>query len=395
MAKYLTLVDILRDRSQHLPNQVAYTFLSDGETEAGCLTYRQLETQVRAIAAYLQSSIHPGDRVLVVYPYTAGLEFIASFFGCIYAGAIAVTTNPPSSNDDITKLQERAESSQPKVILSTALFSLHIRKKLEKNPTLAPSLKHLPWIATDQIDLSYASQWVEPKIDSKTLAFFQHTSGSTGTPKGVMVTHGNVLHNSQVIHQAFEHNTDSQGVSWLPMFHDMGLIGGVVQPLYGGFPVTLMSPVALIQKPIRWLKAISRYGATTSGGPNFAYDLVVRRAIPEQLENLDLSRWSVAFSGAETVRAGTIERFAKIFAPYGFQREAFYPCYGMAETTLFITGGAKVSPPVIKEVDAEALAENRVIEGHGKSRSVVSCGWGRLGDEITIVDPDSHRQRSD
>ena len=289
MNEYLTIIDILRDRSQNLPNQIAYTFLPDGETESGSLTYQQLEIKVQAIAAYLQSIIIPGDRVLVVYPYTAGLEFNPSFFGCIYAGAIAVTNNPPLNSEAIAKLQERVESSQAKVILTTESLLQSIQEKLAINPDLAPQLKYLPWIATDKILPSPSSPWVEPKIDRDTVAFLQYTSGSTGKPKGVMVTHGNVLHNSQIIYQSFEHNPDSRGLSWLPMFHDMGLIGGVVQPLYGGFPITLMSPVALIQKPIRWLEAITKYKATTSGGPNFAYDLVSRQATPEQLKNLDLS----------------------------------------------------------------------------------------------------------
>lgn len=394
MAKYLTLIDLLRDRSQNLPSQIAYTFLPDGETSSGTLTYQQLETQVKAIAAHLQSIISSGDRVLVVYPYTAGLEFIASFFACIYAGAIAVTSNPPISRDAITKLEQRADSCQPKVILTTQYLFVQIQEQLAKNPELAPRLNNLPWIATDKIPLSQASAWVKPDIDIDTLAFFQYTSGSTGQPKGVMVTHRNVLHNSEIIYQSFEHTAESQGVIWLPMFHDMGLIGGVVQPLYGGFPVTLMSPVALVQKPIRWLQAISRYKATTSGGPNFAYDLVSRQVTPEQIKSLDLSSWNVAFSGAEPVRAATLDRFSETFAPCGFRREAFYPCYGMAETTLFISGGAKTKSPVIKNVDAEALAENRIVVGGEKSKSVVSCGWGWLGDQIAIVDPESHTQCS-
>ncbi|OZH55424.1 AMP-binding protein [Hydrocoleum sp. CS-953] len=395
MAQYSTIIDILKDRSENLPNQTAYTFLPDGETKSGSLTYQQLNTQVRAIAAHLQSFIIPGDRILVVYPYTAGLEFITSFLGCICAGAIAVTSNPPLNNDAIAKLQERVESSEPKAILTTESFLKEIRGKLAKNPDLAPKLNQYPWIATDKISFYEAPQWREPKIDPDTLAFFQYTSGSTGKPKGVMVTHGNVLHNSEIIYQSFEHSPESQGVIWLPMFHDMGLIGGVIQPLYGGFPVTLMSPVALIQKPIRWLEAISKYRATTSGGPNFAYDLVSRQVTPQQLKKLDLSSWSVAFSGAEPVRAATLERFAQTFTPCGFRREAFYPCYGMAETTLFISGGTKTKAPTIKYVDAEALAENRVVVGGEKSRAVVSCGWSWLGDEIVIVDPESLTKRSE
>ncbi len=395
MAKYLTLIELLRDRAQNLPNQTAYTFLPDGETCSGSLTYQQLETQVQVIAAHLQSITSPGDRVLVVYPYTAGLEFIASFFACIHAGTIAVTSNPPTSRDAIAKLEQRANSCQPKVILTTESLFVHIQEQLAKNSELAPTLKILPWVATDKISLSEASAWVEPEIDINTLAFFQYTSGSTGQPKGVMVTHGNVLHNSEIIYQSFEHTADSRGLIWLPMFHDMGLIGGVVQPLYGGFPVTLMSPVALVQKPIRWLQAITEYKATTSGGPNFAYDLVSRQVTPEQLESLDLSSWNVAFSGAEPVRAATLERFAETFAPCGFRREAFYPCYGMAETTLFISGGAKTKSPVVKYVDAEALAENRVVVDSEKNKAVVSCGWGWLGDEIAIVDPELLVPRSE
>ena len=395
MAKYLTILDILNHRSQYLPDQIAYKFLPDGETESGSLTYQQLNDQVRAIAAHLQSVISPGDRVLVVYPYNAGLEFVASFFGCICAGAIAVTSNPPLNSNAIAKLQERVESSEPKAILTTESFLQQIQAKLAKNRDLAPKLKQLPWIATDKISCSEAPQWREPKIDPETLAFFQYTSGSTGKPKGVMVTHSNILHNSEIIYQSFEHSSESQGVIWLPMFHDMGLIGGVIQPLYGGFPVTLMSPIALIQKPIHWLKAISKYKGTTSGGPNFAYDLVSRQVTPKQLKNLDLSSWSIAFSGAEPVRAATLDRFAETFAPCGFRREAFYPCYGMAETTLFISGGTKTKAPVMKYLDAEALAENRIVFGGKKSKAVVSCGWGWLGDEIVIVEPESLTRRSE
>ena len=225
MAKYLTILDILNHRSQYLPDQIAYKFLPDGETESGSLTYQQLNDQVRAIAAHLQSVISPGDRVLVVYPYNAGLEFVASFFGCICAGAIAVTSNPPLNSNAIAKLQERVESSEPKAILTTESFLQQIQAKLAQNPDLAPKLKQLPWIATDKISCSEAPQWREPKIEPETLAFFQYTSGSTGKPKGVMVTHSNILHNSEIIYQSFEHSSESQGVIWLPMFHDMGLIG--------------------------------------------------------------------------------------------------------------------------------------------------------------------------
>ncbi|HCF29715.1 MAG TPA: AMP-dependent synthetase, partial [Cyanobacteria bacterium UBA11049] len=221
---------------------------------------------------------------------------------------------------------------------------------------------------------------------------------STGTPKGVMVSHGNLLHNSAAIHKCFAHTSNSQGVIWLPPYHDMGLIGGVLQPLYGGLPVTLMSPVDFLQKPFRWLQAISRYKATTSGGPNFAYDLCVRKIKPEQLESLDLSTWEVAFTGAEPVRAQTLEQFAATFEPCGFRREAFLPCYGMAETTLIVSGGLTSALPIIRQVDGAALEQNRVVAATGKQESVralVGCGQSVLDQKILIVDPETLTPRPD
>ncbi|MEL7037215.1 MAG: fatty acyl-AMP ligase [Cyanobacteria bacterium J06592_8] len=385
----LTLVSLLRDRAQHLPNQTAYTFLADGETESGTLTYYQLDQQAQAISAYLQSIGEPGSRALVIYPYTAGLEFIAAFFGCLYAGFVAVTNNPPHSAKDLVKICDRLQSSESIVILTTQGLLSHLKQQSRQYPEFEPLFDQFPCIATDTLPPSNTN-WVEPTLTPDHLAFLQYTSGSTGTPKGVMVTHRHVMHNSALIYQGFEHSPQSRGVMWLPLFHDMGLIGGVIQPLYGGFPVTLMSPVSLIQKPLNWLNAISRYQATTSGGPNFAYDLLCRQIKPEQLETLDLSYWEVAFSGAEPVRAHTIEQFSQIFAPCGFRREAFYPCYGMAETTLFITGGRKSSAPIIKCLDSKSLEENRVVEvesSHPHLRLIVGCGQPNLGDEVRIVNP--------
>ncbi|CAC5343868.1 MULTISPECIES: fatty acyl-AMP ligase [Planktothrix] len=399
MSSFSNLVDLLRDRAEHKPDQLAYRFLADGETSQQTLTYLQLHQQAVQIASYLQSFLSPGDRVLVVYPYSAGLEFIAAFFGCLYAGAIAVTDNPPVSPQAIVKLQTRLESSQCRAILSTKALieQLKIQFSVEKEEETRRGTS-LRWVATDDLlAQNLAIDWQEPPINGDTVAFLQYTSGSTGTPKGVIVTHGNVLHNSAIIYKAFGHHNNSKGLIWLPLFHDMGLIGGVVQPLYGSFPVTLMSPVALVQKPFRWLEAISEYQATTSGGPNFAYDLVCRTATPEKLEQLDLSSWDVAFSGAEPVRWDTLKRFAEIFGPCGFKPEAFYPCYGMAETTLFISGGHKHQTPNILWVDPVALEHNQVIQTQEtslannpqsrKTRSLVSCGFPWLADEVMIVDP--------
>jgi acyl-CoA synthetase (AMP-forming)/AMP-acid ligase II len=380
-----TLVELLRLRAQN-QSDTAYSFLQDGETANIKLTYKELDRQARAIAAKLQSFDAIGSGALLLYP--PGLEFIAAFFGCLYAGVVAVPAYPPRNNQNMSRLQAIIASSQATIALTTA--SLH--SKIENRDDLNPEFTKLHWLATDNIDSDLAKEWQEPTLSSDTLAFLQYTSGSTGTPKGVMVSHGNLLHNSALIHKCLADTPNSQGVSWLPPYHDMGLIGGVLQPLYVDAPMILMSPVDFLQKPFRWLQAISRYKATTSGGPNFAYDLCVNKIKPEQLASLDLSSWQVAFTGAEPVRAETLERFARTFAPCGFRKEAFLPCYGMAETTLIVTGGLKTALPIVRQVDAAALEQNQVVtvahEQEG-TRAIVGCGQTWLDQKILIVDPES------
>jgi acyl-CoA synthetase (AMP-forming)/AMP-acid ligase II len=390
-----TIVDVLLDKSVHQPHQIAYTFLADGENESGSCTYQELDLQARAIAVQLLTKVKPGDRALLVYPYTAGLEFIAGFLGCLYAGVIAVTDYPRQHIKSLTQYQDRIVDCQAAIALTTQEFADRVKGVLITNPSLALKLKALPWIASDRVNLDLASQWQKPEITSETLAYLQYTSGSTGQPKGVMITHGNILHNSEVIYQSFGHHPQTRILMWLPMFHDMGLIGGVMQPLYTGLPAVLMSPIALAQKPFLWLQAISKYKITTSGGPNFAYDLLCQKVTDEQRASLDLSHWSVAFSGAEPVRAETLAKFAELYEPCGFKKEAFYPCYGMAEVTLFITGGHAENYPTISHLDQTALTEDQVVviaPAHPNSKAVVSCGHTWLGDEIIIVDPETKTQ---
>ncbi|HEU4537342.1 MAG TPA: AMP-binding protein, partial [Polyangiaceae bacterium] len=253
-----------------------------------------------------------------------------------------------------------------------------------------------------------------PALGPSSLALLQYTSGSTGQPKGVMVTHGNLLHNAELVRQGFETSAESTGVIWLPPYHDMGLIGGVVQPVYAGFPVVLTSPLSFLRRPLRWLELVSERGATVSGGPDFAFDLCVRKSSPAERARLDLSRWQVAFCGAEPVRAATLERFAAAFAPAGFRREAFYPCYGLAEATLAVSGGARSAAPIVRRFGREALRKGRAepageertapaSEGRAQpasdaapmSTAVALVGCGRaLGDQmVVIVDPDTGRPR--
>jgi acyl-CoA synthetase (AMP-forming)/AMP-acid ligase II len=332
-----------------------------------------------------------GPRALLVYPYDAGLDFIAAFLGCLYAGIVAVPNHPPRNNKAYSKLCDRLTASQASFILTNTALLPKLKRHLS-TPELTAKFQSLIWVSTNEIPLDQASDWVAPPLNSDALAFLQYTSGSTGLPKGVMVTHSCILHNQQLLQMAFGHTEQLIGMGWLPLYHDMGLIGNVLQTLYMGGSCVLMSPIAFVQKPIRWLHAISRYRATTSGAPNFAYDLLCRHVTAEQQEQLDLSSWEVAFSGAEPVRSATLEQFITKFSVCGFRREAFYPCYGMAEATLFIAGGQKNEPPTVKYFEEKALEQNQVTEVNGNqegARSLVSCGQAWLDSKLLIVDSQS------
>ena len=378
-------VDLLRFRATEHPDRTAYIFLENGEIEADRLTYAQLDRKAAEIADYLlNSGAKPGDRALLLYP--ASLDFITGFFGCLYAGIIAVPAYPPRRNQSLDRLQAIAQDCHPTLALTTQKVITDTQKTWEQDP-LSSSLI---WLATDT--LPHPSSPVLPLSPSPaSTAFLQYTSGSTGTPKGVMVSHENMLHNSKMIYLCFESKPDHTGVSWLPFHHDMGLIGGVLQTAYGGGTVVLMSPIAFLQKPIRWLQAISDYKVVTSGGPNFAYELCAQTAKPEQIAALDLSRWSLAFTGAEPIRPETLEKFSTTFAPSGFRRSTFYPCYGMAETTLLVTGGSRSAEPVIYNVNRDALERNQAIASTipAESKSVVGCGHSWLDQEVEIVDPET------
>ncbi|MGD1921992.1 MAG: fatty acyl-AMP ligase [Pleurocapsa sp.] len=382
---YSSFVELLLDRAQTNPEHNIYRYLHRGETEVARLNYGELDRQARAIAALLQSRTRKGDRVLLLYP--PGLDFIKASFGCMYAGVIAVPAYPPKPNRKLSRLEAIIKDARATLILTTSF----LLSRTERQLALEPELAAIPWLTSDDVEPEAAASWNRVEIDENDLAFLQYTSGSTGNPKGVMVSHKNILHNSALVHQAYGHSVASRGVIWLPTYHDMGLIGGVLQPLYGNFPVTLMSPLDFLQKPIRWLQAISQYRATTSGGPNFAYELVCRKVKPEQLAELDLSSWEVAFTGAEPIRGSTLDRFTATFAPCGFRREAFYPCYGMAETTLIVTGGLKSANPIVEQIDPVALEQQKVVtpKTGEPARQIVGCGQSASGLTVAIADPQS------
>jgi natural product biosynthesis luciferase-like monooxygenase protein len=381
-----TLVDILCRRARIQPDRLAYTFLADGENEEKRLTYGEMDRRARSIAALLQSLGGAGERVLLLYP--PGLDYIAAFFGCVYAGAIAVPIYPPRQNKTMSRIAAIIADAQPAV----ALTSSQILSRVTSSLADPGNLNSMRWQAVEGEANGTQTEWQEPAITGDTLALLQYTSGSTGAPKGVMLSHRNLLHNSALLRHSFEYTSESHCVSWLPVYHDMGLIGGVLQPLYGGFPCTLMSPVSFLQRPVRWLEAISRYKATISGGPNFAYELCVRKIGSAQMSSLDLSSWSTAFNGAEPIRAETLNRFSETFAPCGFRKEAFFACYGLAESTLIVSGSKNADLPVIKRFQLKGLENNQVIESTSEdegARLLVGCGQSLPDAQVIIVNPET------
>jgi acyl-CoA synthetase (AMP-forming)/AMP-acid ligase II len=271
-----TIVELVKFRSVTQPNSIAFTFLEDGENREIGLTYQQLDGCSRSLASQLQPLELEGERALLLYP--AGLDYLIAFFGCLYAGVIAVPAYPPGNERNTPRIQAIATDAKAAIALTTKT----LLPKLQSLFSNADDRCHLQWLATDDLKKK-KDNWQQPDLSSDAIAFLQYTSGSTGTPKGVMVSHKNLLHNAAMTYRWMGHSPESKFVSWLPIYHDMGLIGGILQPLYGGFPCVLMSPTSFLQRPYRWLQAISKYKGTTSGAPNFAYELCLQKINAEQL----------------------------------------------------------------------------------------------------------------
>jgi acyl-CoA synthetase (AMP-forming)/AMP-acid ligase II/acyl carrier protein len=397
-----SIVELVRQRAWQQPKKVVFTVLRDGELPAtnaeASLTYQTLDQQARTIAAMLQLRLRflPlktegkfAPRALLLYP--PGLEFVTAFLGCLYAGIIAVPVYPPRRNQKNARLQAIAVDSQAAIALTTT----SLLNSIEKQFTESSELAELLYLATDELANEQAVDWREPIITPETIAFLQYTSGSTGTPKGVVVSHSNLLKNLEYIKRSTELDAESVAVTWLPSFHDMGLIDGIIQPLYSGFHGILMPPASFLRQPVRWLQAISYYRASHCGGPNFAYELCVDKITPEQIVGLDLSRWRNAYSGSEPLRRDTLERFAAKFQPCGFESKFLYPCYGMAEATLMITGGSVSEEPIYCSVQSDALEQHQVVEAATSNRSsrwLVGCGRTWLDTKVIIVNPETLTQ---
>ncbi|HVR99639.1 MAG TPA: AMP-binding protein, partial [Thermoanaerobaculia bacterium] len=388
-----TLVNLLRARAQEHPERPAYTFLLDGEVETARLTYGDLDRQARAIAALLQERGAAGERALLLFP--PGLEFVAAFFGCLYAGVVAVPAYPPRPGQEQPRLRSILADARPRFALTTAALAARLKTLAEDDPAFAALGRLAVEPFLDHGVEERAEDWREPALSGDALAFLQYTSGSTADPKGVEVRHGNLVFMERLIANTFQQDESAVVVGWLPVYHDMGLIGNVLQPLWLGASCVLMSPVSFLRRPRRWLEAIARYAGTTSGGPNFAYDLCVDRIGEEERQGLDLSSWQVAFNGAEPVRAATLERFARAFRPNGFRCEAFQPCYGLAEATLLVSGTRAGAGPKVLQVDAAALEAGKVIAAAGpdpRSRDLVGSGGIPEGQRIAVVDPSTLRR---
>jgi len=382
---FATLVDVCRRHAEDRSTRSAYRWLENGEDEGASLTFGELDRKARAIAARLQALGPEAPRVLVLH---SGLDFVCAFLGCLYAGGAAVPVAVPRRHQRPDALLRIALDARVDAVLAPAA----VRDAMEASGSVDGRLARVPWIATEAIDERDGSHWVAPAIEPDRIALLQYTSGSTGAPKGVAVTHANLLHNQAMIARAFGHSESTVFVGWLPLHHDMGLIGNVLQPLFLGIPCVLMAPESFVQKPVRWLEAITRYRATTSGAPNFAYDLCTRRVPAERRATLDLESWRVAYNGAEPIQAETLERFAEAFGPCGFRYESFYPCYGMAEATLFVTGGLSDEPPAVATWEDSALKEHRAssaLPGASDARRLVGCGRPWLGCRVEIVDPET------
>jgi acyl-CoA synthetase (AMP-forming)/AMP-acid ligase II len=384
-----TFVDVLRERTEQAPERRIFTFLDHEGNDAATLDYAELDRRARELAALLQTRELAGERALLVYP--PGVDFIVAMFGCVYAGTLAVPCPPPDPGRKYAgpRMKTIVADATPRVVLTAAAVAPSIGEVLGAEP---PDV-----VATDQPLGTDPADWKPPGTGAGDIALLQYTSGSTAVPRGVMVTHDNILDNCEFIAEGFDFDDQSGGVMWLPPYHDMGLMGGMFSPVHSRRPMTLMSPISFLLDPLSWLRAVSDRRATTSGGPNFAFDLCVRRSTPEQREGLDLSCWETAYNGAEPVRPETMEAFAEAFGPHGFDRAAFYPCYGLAEATLMVTGPEHGMPPTILSAQTPELERGMFVPSEDAETSVrlTSCGEPRPGAQVQIVDPDRHEPLPD
>jgi acyl-CoA synthetase (AMP-forming)/AMP-acid ligase II len=388
--KATTLVDRLQRHAAAYPDGRAYTGLSDRGAEEGFLTYGALAARAAAVSTRISRAADPGDRALLLCPN--GLDFLVGFLGCLVAGVIAVPMMLPRRQSGRDASTGIVADCAPRLVLAPANLIGGARGDLVGR-IAAPGLT---WLPVDAAAGAPAEAGPLPALDPDRTAFLQYTSGSTSSPKGVMVSHANLMANLEMIRIAFGNTRRSTYVSWVPLYHDMGLIVNALESLYLGAHCVLMAPVAFMQRPAVWLRAISDYRAEVAGGPNFAYDLCVDRCRPEQLQGIDLSRWRLAFNGAEPVRIDSIRRFIDTFAPYGFAANAMYPAYGMAEGTVLLSARRRGDGPAVREASRQGLLRHRAMPPADlhDTHTVVACGRALPGGRLAIVDPATRQRRA-
>lgn len=373
------------------PDKTAFTFLGESTLadDIETVSYARLFRKSTDIAAMLQSLGQPGDRVILTY--RPGLEFIYAFLGCVQAGFIAVPVYPPGTPQEWPRFVKIVINSDAKLICTTS----DLERLSQAGIAMTPQLAGIQVIATDAIE-PVNDTVIDCGANADSIAFLQYTSGSTGNPKGVMLTHGNLHHNEQLIQQAFSLQTSSTVVCWLPQYHDMGLIGNILGTLFNGMHTVLMSPLSFLKQPFRWLKAISDYQAQVSGGPNFSYELCVKKISAEERLQLDLSQWRLAYNGAEPIRASTLKKFTDYFTPCGFEQRAFMPVYGLAESALLVTHHPRQLETAPYKVDANSLAQHRpqpAVDG-GLSKTLIGCG-AAPEQRLIVVDPETRKTCAD
>jgi acyl-CoA synthetase (AMP-forming)/AMP-acid ligase II len=381
-----SLVDLITRRAAEQHDERGYVFLSEKGDEEAALTFGELHRRAMAVAARLRESGSPGERALLLFG--PGLDFIIAYFGCVLAGVIAVPMMLPRRNSSLGSSASIVANASPRFLMTNVRVQSTRPDVIER---FSAPQRH--WIITEQVAAMNAASPRLPMLRPDDIAFLQYTSGSTSDPKGVMVTHRNLIENLEMMRHALGNTRQSTYASWIPLYHDMGLIANVLQSLYVGSLCVLLAPMTFMQRPLSWLRAIHRYRAEVAGAPNFAFDLCVQRFRADQMRDVDLSCWKVAFNGAEPVRADTIERFAATFAPYGFDRRAMNPQYGMAEATVMVSAGPRLAGPVIRTVGLDAFRHNEIAPPAGErdKHRMVGCGRSVTGGRLAIVHPATHR----
>ncbi len=381
---------LLRARAERTPERLAFSFLSDNGIDEAVFDYAALDRSARRIAVALRAQGLAGGRAVLLFQ--PGEDYICTLVGCWYAGVVAVPVYAPRANDSFERIRLIVADARAGAILMTSRSIAALQGSGWQSGPIRV-------IATDTLDTD-PDDWTMPDIGRETLAVLQYTSGSTGTPKGVRLAHHHLLTNSRMIRNSVGTNEDSVGVFWLPPYHDMGLIGGILQPFYAGFPTRRMAPATFLRRPMLWLEALSRHRGTVSAAPNFAFELCVKRARPEQIEALDLSNWDLVVNGAEPVRAESMRRFAQVFAPSGFRARTFFPSYGMAETTLFVSGQSFGDEMISLRASREALANGEVAalppeqtDDRLTTVEMVACGAPNPEVDVRIVDPQTGEER--